>query len=114
METNSLKILSLKRKEFKKILKKGRNFKEGKLVLKVLKEKERKIKLGILIPKKNVKKAVERNKIRRRIREIVRENLKEIKENFNFLFIVLSGLNPDYHFLKEKIEKLFKRAKVIK
>jgi ribonuclease P protein component len=114
METNTLKLFSLKRREFRKALKRGRNFREGRLVVKVSKAKERKTKLGILVPKKNVKKAVDRNRIKRRIKEIVRKNFKKIRGNFNLLFIILSGFDPEDRFLKQKIEKLFKKAKIIK
>ena len=115
MATFPLRFSRLKRKEFKKVLRKGKSFKENFLVAKILKDpKERKVKIGILISKKVLKKAVERNKLKRRLREIVRVETKKIKEGIKVVFIPLSGIDPEFKNLKDKVEKILKKAKILK
>jgi ribonuclease P protein component len=114
METLPLKLSRLKRKEFKEVLRKGKGFKEDFLVLKVLKDKqEKKVKIGILVSKKVFKKAVQRNKFKRRLREIVRMKLPQIKEGIKLVFIPLSNIDPEFESLKKKVEKIFKKSKII-
>jgi len=115
MATFPLRFSRLERKEFKKVLRKGKSFKENFLVAKILKDpEERKVKIGILISKKVFKKAVERNKLKRRLREIVRSKTKGIKEGIKVVFIPLLGIDPEFKNLKDKVEKILKKAKILK
>ncbi len=114
METNTLKFSSLKRKEFREVLKRGKNLKEGFLVLKWKKNKEKKIRFGVLMSTKFSKKAVLRNKAKRRIKEIVRANLKNFLQGYDLIFIPLRGLKTDFETLKKKINKFFKKTKILK
>jgi len=114
MATYPLKKYRLKGKEFEEVLKKGRGFKVGNLVLKVLyKEKEKKF--GFLVSKKIFKKAVQRNKIKRRLREILREKVENLKDGIRAVFIPLSGIEKeDFNRLKRIFEKLVKKSKIQK
>jgi len=114
MATYPLKKYRLRGKEFEEVLKKGNGFRAGSLVLKKFLKKEGK-KFGFLISKKVLKKAVQRNRLKRRLREILREKVEKIKEGVRIVFIALPGLEKkDFKKLKEIVEKLLKKSKVLK
>ncbi|MFA6923202.1 MAG: ribonuclease P protein component [Bacteroidales bacterium] len=67
-------------------------------------------KILIVVPKKNIKKAVDRNKIKRRIREIYRKNkeslyeyLKRTEKQYVFALIYLDKNIISFKELEEKI-----------
>ena len=68
--------------------------------------------VGIVIPSKAVKNAVERNRVRRLIRESVRQmsdvnQMPAIRDGFDIVFMVRSLPKVDsMHFVKEKITEL--------
>lgn len=62
--------------------------------------------VGIVIPAKAVKHAVERNRVRRLIKESVRQT-SAIKNGFDIVFMVRSLPKVDHmHFVKDKIIEL--------
>lgn len=99
--------------DFDRIFKKGKNLKEGLLVLKVAESNLSNFRFGFIISQKVSKKATVRNKLRRRLRNIAEKKLQEkgvSGTNKDFLFIVLPGLEKkDFIQLKELIDKLFKK-----
>jgi len=113
-ERNRLK----KRKDFEKVFKEGKSWKESFLLLKTVPNKLKVSRFGFIVGKKYSKKAVLRNKIKRRLREIIRERLPEIKEGLDGVVIVLSeaekGKEESFEGLKKIINKLFKKAKIYK
>lgn len=110
-----LKKYRLKEKEFEKVLREGKSFREDFLVLKKRKNNLSKIRIGFLFSKKFPKKAVQRNKIRRRLRELIRLKLEKIKEGQDIIFITLPGLEKkDFQQLENIIDKIFLKAKLIK
>jgi len=114
MATYPLKKYRLNRKEFKEVLGKGRTFKIGSLILKVL-FKEKGKKFGFLISKRILKKATQRNKIKRRLREILRETVDNLKDGIRAVFIASHGLEKkEFLELKEIFKQLIKRAQLIK
>ena len=107
-----MKISGLKKEDFKKVMKEGKSFKEGKLIAKIVEKKEKESKIGILLSKKVFKKAVERNKLKRRLKETIRNC--QLEKPIDIVFIPLPGIENDFFILKEKVEKILKRAKVLK
>ena len=104
----------IKKKDFEKILKRGKSFKEDFLVLKIKKNKSEEVRFGFIVSKKVSKKAVLRNKIKRRLREVAKIKMKEIKKGIDIVLIALSGIKTkDFWEIKEAIEKLFKKAKIL-
>ena len=114
MATYPLKKFRLKREEFREVLKKGKSFRVNGLVLKLMiKDKEKKI--GFLISKKLVKKAVRRNKLKRIMREILRERVEILKEGIRAVFIPLEsfeGKKPKE--LKKIFDIIFNKSRIIK
>lgn len=74
------------------------------------------IKVGFIIPKKRIKKAVLRNKIKRRIKEAYRHMKPELyaflkqKELHISMVIIYTGSSPeDYHSIHEKLTQLIQK-----
>lgn len=102
-----------KKKDFEKVLKEGKGIKEDSLILKVKKNKSKKLRFGFVVSKKISKKAVVRNKIKRRLREVVKEKIKKIDKDFDIIIIALPGAETkNFQEFRITIEKLFKKAGV--
>ena len=100
-----------KKKDFEKVLKEGKGFKKDSLILKVKKNKSKKLRFGFVVSKKVSKKAVVRNKIKRRLREAVKERIKKIDKNFDIIIITLPGAETkDFQEFRTIMEELFKKA----
>ena len=103
-----------KNKDFKKVFKEGKGFKEDFLVLKKAKNNLKISRFGFVVSKTFFKKATLRNKIKRRLRESVRIKINEIKKGIDGVVIAIPGLETkDFCEIKEIVNKLFKKAKII-
>lgn len=113
-----IKINPLKRKkDFEQIFKEGEGWRENYLFFKFLPNNLEKNRLGIIVSQKITKKATLRNKIKRQIREIIRSKLKEKERStsFDMVLVALPGLeNKSFWEIKDLINKLFKKTKIIK
>ncbi|MBU1024055.1 ribonuclease P protein component [bacterium] len=70
--------------------------------------------LGIVIPMKAVRKAVERNRIRRMVKESLRTLPVELKMGFDIVIMVRSKPDVDkMQFVQDSIVKLLKSAELI-
>lgn len=74
------------------------------------------LRAGFVVPKKNFKKAVHRNRIRRQMKEVYRlenfslhENVKSTQKSYALLFTYTGKEPPVYKDLKEKIIILLHR-----
>ncbi|MDP2864395.1 MAG: ribonuclease P protein component [bacterium] len=103
-----------KNKDFKKVFKEGKGFKEDFLVLKKAKNNLKISRFGFVVSKTFFKKATLRNKIKRKLRESVRIKLNEIKKGIDGVVIASPGLEAkDFREIKEIVNRLFKKAKII-
>ncbi len=68
------------------------------------------IKAGVTVPKRNVKLAVNRNRIKRLMREVYRKNKHSFTENLSepyiFMFIYMAKEAPNYIDLESSLKKL--------
>lgn len=101
------------KKDFERIFKQGRGFKQDFLFLKVLENGLKETRFGFIVSQKISQKAVIRNKLKRRLREIIRDELKEgkIRSGVDAALVTLPGLEgKDFQEIKEMTEKLLKKA----
>jgi len=118
METYSLimlpKVNCLKRKkDFERVFKEGKGFKEDFLFLKFYLNNLKKSRFGIIVSQKISKKAIIRNKIKRRIRAVINSKLPKIKKGMDIVLVVLPGLETkDFWEIEDTINRLFEKAKI--
>ncbi len=104
-----------KRKDFKKVYKFGKKFKENGLILLILANNLPFSRFAFVFPKKEEKLAVKRNKKKRQISEIVRINFNNIKPGFDGIFLLSKNLiNKNGYQLDLLVKKLIKTAKLLK
>lgn len=102
------------KKDFEKIFKDGKGFKEGFLFLKTRKNDLKESRFGFIVSLKVSKKAVIRNRIKRRLREIIKEKLSEVSPGVDIVLIARKGIEEEDSLrTKEIINNLFKKAKIL-
>lgn len=103
-----------KKKDFAKVYKKGKGFKQDFLFLKAVENGLDNTRIGIVVSAKIAKKAVERNLIKRRLREIIRKRIEEIKPGLDIVIITLKGMSRKTSFqaIEEAIDKLLLKTKI--
>lgn len=103
-----------KNKDFERVAKTGQGIYVKEVGIKWAKNSLNFSRFGIVVPLKISKKAVVRNKIKRRIRAIVFQNLKTIKPGYDIMILVKPEIiNLDFWELKEKLEILLNRARLL-
>ncbi len=104
-----------KKKDFERVFKNGKGFREGFLFLKIIPNNLGINRFGFMVGKRLSKRATVRNRVRRKISEIVRLKLKDIKHGIDAVFVVFPGMGKnDLWEIEKIIDKLFERAKVLK
>ena len=80
-----------------------------------LEEKDnKKLNISFVAKKKQIRNAVNRNKIKRRLRNIVNEAVKKISINFNYSYLVIAKitmLNNEYTIIKDTLFQDIKKIK---
>lgn len=103
-----------KKKDFERVFREGKGFKEDFLFLKVAVNDLKNSRFGFVASKNFSPKASLRNKIKRRLRELVRLRLKRIQKGKDCVLVACFGLeNKDFWETEETMEKLFRRAGLI-
>ena len=103
-----------KKKDFEKLFKGGRSFREKFLVLKVNKNNLDSVRFGFIVSKKVSKKAVTRNKIKRQLREIIRKEIDNYQKGFDIAVIALPGIiSKDFKEISQALEFALKKIKIL-
>ncbi len=115
-----------KNKDFERIFKIGKGYRENFLFLKIAENNLKTSRFGFVVSKKFSKKAFIRNKIKRRLRELVKLKLPEIRKGIDGVILVIPGLKnkprtlsaervrgKDFWELEGIINRLFKKAGII-
>lgn len=107
-------VVSLKKKkDFERVLKLGKGFKEDFIFLKIIKNDLKVNRFGLIVGQKISKKATLRNKIKRRLRVLVKTKLSKLEPGFDLVLLAMPGLEAkDYWEMEEILNKLFKRANI--
>ena len=101
------KIVALsKNEDFKNLLKKKKiSNKYLTIFFGHLEQKDnKKLNISFVTKKKQIRKAVKRNKIKRRLRNIINEAVKKISVKFDYSYLVIAKstmLNNDYKNIKD-------------
>ncbi|MCX7779184.1 MAG: ribonuclease P protein component [Patescibacteria group bacterium] len=104
----------VKEKDFKILAKQGQPFFTKELGLKYLKNNFKFSRFGLVVANKIDKRSTVRNKIKRRLREIIYQDLNKIKKGFDIIILTKPEIkNLDFWSMKERLEKLLKRAKLL-
>jgi len=103
-----------KKKDFDRVFKGGKGYKEDFLALKMARNNLKKSRFGFVVGKNVSKKTTLRNKIKRRLRELVRLKLKKTKKGIDVILIVRPGFRTkDFWEIEETINKIFKRTQIL-
>ena len=111
------KIVALsKNEDFKNLLKKKKiTNKYITLFFGSLENKnKKKLNISFVTKKKQIRSAVQRNKIKRRLRNIINEAVKKISINFNYSYLVIAKitmLNNEYTIIKDTLFQDIKKIK---
>ena len=111
------KIVALsKNEDFKNLLKKKRLSNKFVTIFfgKLEKKNNKKLNISFVTKKKQIKKAVQRNKVKRRLRNIMNEAALKISLNFNYSYLVITKitmLNNKYAVIKKTLFEDFKKIK---
>ncbi len=104
-----------RKKDFEKVLRKGKLLAKNFLTLKTVKNNLKTIRIGVVVSRKVSKKAVLRNKTKRRLREAARANIKKIKPGYDLIFFTKKGIEKEsFSEIKKEVEKLIAQAKLFK
>ena len=101
------------KKDFKRVMERGRSFFIRDCGIKVLQRKnaESPTRIGIVVPKKLTKTIVKRNRIKRQVRHIFIDLLPEIPSNLDIVFLSRPGfINLESEEMKKLITSLIKKA----
>ena len=99
------------KKDFDIVFNKGKNFKIGSMVFKILKSDFNKIRVGFVVSKKVSNKATIRNKVKRRMRSIVQGQLVNISSSADIIIIALPGIQKEEFLdVKKDIATFFKKT----
>jgi len=104
-----------KKKDFDRVFKEGKRFKEDCLIFAVAKNNFKNSRFGFVVGKAVSKKTALRNKIKRRLRELAKIKLKKIKNGRDGVLIAYPGLETqDFWEIEKTMDQIFKRAKILK
>ena len=102
------------KKDFDRVFKKGKGYKQVFLFLKVLDNDLGFNRFGIIVSKKISNKAVVRNKVKRRLREILKKKIERIKKGLDIVFLTNSGIEKQsFEDIEQEVEEILKKAGII-
>ncbi len=103
-----------RKKEFESVFQEGLVFFEDFFILKIKKNNFSFPRFAFVFPIKSEKRATERNRVKRLFREVIKSFLPNIRENKDIIFIFKKeAKKKKYKEIKEEIEKVFKKRKII-
>jgi ribonuclease P protein component len=103
-----------KTKDFEKVFKKGKAYKEDFLFIKIIENDLEESRFGFVVSKKFSKKALDRNKIKRQLRGLIKLKLSNVKKGLDVIILVIPGSKKqDFSQLSKTIDKIFQRAEIV-
>ena len=104
-----------KKKDFQKVIKKGKKIEKDFLVLKFFENSLKDVsRIGFIVSQKISKKAFLRNRIKRRLREIVKDNLDNLKPGYDLIFFTKKAIKEkDFLEIEKIVKQILKQAKLL-
>jgi ribonuclease P protein component len=103
-----------KDKEFDLIFKKGQTYFCPLFTAKYLLTKTGRFRLGVIIGKSKMAKAVDRNLYKRRVRAVFQEIISLLPKNCDIVIIGKAGANKQsYTVLKQEIQKFLNKKRIV-
>lgn len=102
-----------KKRDFEKIRKKGRFFSDDFITISFLKNNLSICRVSVVVSKKILKRATERNRLRRQIQEAIRINFSKVKPGFDIMILTKKNLS-DFKKIENQIVEIFKKADLLK
>ena len=110
----SKKYCLKRKKDFERVIKKGKKIEKNFLVLKFFRNSLDVTRTGFVVSQKVSKKAILRNKIKRRLREIIKINLPNLEPGYDLIFFTKKGIiEKNFLEIKDTAEQILKKAKLI-
>jgi len=104
-----------KRKDFERVYKQGKGFKQDFLFLKTFENNLKNSRIGIVVSKKIANRAVERNLIKRRLREAVKKRLSEMKPGLDIVIAAKQGISKKTLFqdIEQVLNEILLKTNII-
>jgi ribonuclease P protein component len=97
-----------KKKDFEKVFKMGKGYREDFLFLKTTKNNLKESRFGFIVSKKISNKAVIRNKIKRRLRAIIQKKIPRMKKGMDIVIVTLPGIeDKSFQEIEKNVNKIF-------
>jgi ribonuclease P protein component len=104
-----------RKKDFERVIKRGKKIEIDFLVLKFLRNSLDVVRIGFVVSQKVSKKAFLRNKTKRRLREIVKINLPNLEPGYDLIFFTKKEIiEKDFLGIKDLVEQILKKAKLMR
>lgn len=103
-----------KDKDFKRIFKQGKGFREQILVLKTIDNSLKKSRFGFIVSNKISKRATVRHKIKRRLRKIISLRINNITKGKDVILVAQPGMaEKTYQEIEKVMTRLLIKARLI-
>jgi ribonuclease P protein component len=103
-----------KKKDFKKVFKEGKPFREDFLFLKITENNLKETRIGFIVSLKVSKKAFIRNRIKRRLRGSVKNTIENLEKGKDIVIIARpEARDKEFQEIESCIERLFRKAKIL-
>lgn len=104
-----------KKRDIERVQRYGQSYFSGSVILKILKNDVKQVRIGFVVGTRVSKKATERNKIKRQLREFFRPVTIKIRENIDALVSVkqLRGEKLKKEKLIRDVENTLEKAKLL-
>ena len=103
-----------KKKDFERIFKKSKSFKNNLFILKIMENCLELNRFGFIVSQKVSKKATIRNKVRRRLIESVKSETDKMRPGTDLVFIALHGIEKkEFSDIKKVLHDMLVKAKLI-
>ncbi|MCK4781867.1 ribonuclease P protein component [Candidatus Parcubacteria bacterium] len=102
------------KKDFDRIFKKGKGFKQDFLFLKLIKNNLETNRFGFIVSQKISKKAVIRNKIKRRLRESIKAKSGEMRVGYDVVLLPDTDIKEkSFEEINENVNRVLIKAKIL-